>query len=114
MTARNQMTYRATVQRDAAAGTDDWGQAVQPDYQPHGTFDCRVWSRQRRELVGDDRTAVVEDLRAMFPLGSDLQNRDRITALADRRGDTVLPGAFLIGPLQLKGDHIEAALERVT
>ena len=108
------MTMRADVERNTAAGTDAYGGPVAPAFTVLGTFACFVWSRQGRVITDGDKTAVVEDLRAIFPLGTDIQETDEIVSVKDRRGVEIIAGRLRVdAPPQRKHRHLEAALERV-
>lgn len=113
--SRARMTMRAEVERNAAAGTDPYGQPLPADYQPlHAALACFVWNRQAREVVDDDKTAVVEDLRALFPKGADIAVTDEIVAVKDRQGNVLFPGRLRIDAVpQYKHRHQEAVLKRV-
>lgn len=107
------MRHRADVQRDAAAGADDWNNAPAPNWQAHlSGVRCFVWSRTRRERVDDEKTAVIEDLRCMMPIGTDVTERDRIAVVKDRAG-AQLYGLMTIEGVQRHGTHLELALEAV-
>lgn len=110
------LTMRATVERNTATGTDPHGNPVAPVFAEIAAspLSCFVWSRSSRELVGDSRTAMIEDMRAMFALGADITEDDEISAIADRQGKTIVPGRLRVeGPVQRKHTHLEAALKRV-
>lgn len=113
--SRARMTMRAQIERNAEAGTDDYGHPLPADFQPlHAALPCFVWSRQGREAVDGDKTALVEDLRAMFPKAADVAERDEIVAVKDRRGNVLFGGRLRIdAPPQFKHRHVEAALKRV-
>ncbi len=113
MSARGRMTMRAVVERDTASGTDAYGHPVKPSFTALATLPCFVWSKQRREVVDGIKTAIIEDLRALFPLGADVVAGDEIASIDDRRGNELLAGRFQIETTQRKHDHLEAALERV-
>ncbi len=108
------LTMRAVVQRNTATGKDAWGQPVAPVWATIGTVRCFAWSNQSRELVDGDKTAMIEDLRIMVPLGADLAEHDELTAITDRQGNVLIPGRLRVeGPVQRKHTHGEAALKRV-
>ena len=113
MTARSRMTMRAMVERNSASGTDDFGHPVAPVYATHATIPCFVWSRDRREIVDGRKLAVIEDLRALFPIDADILEADEIASVTNRRGATLLSGRFRIEGLQRKHSHLEATLLRV-
>jgi len=108
------MTQRAEVERNTAAGTDPHGHPVAPAFAALGTLPCFVWSKQSREVVDGDKTAVIEDLRALFPKTADIAEGDEIARVTDRRGVVLFAGRLRVdAPPQRKAGHIEAALKRV-
>ncbi|PYE86909.1 hypothetical protein [Phyllobacterium leguminum] len=108
------LTHRALVERNVAVTDDPWGNPVPPDFQPLGTFKCFFWSKQSREAVDGDKTAMIEDLRALFALDADLREDDEISAITDARGNALVAGRVRVdGPVQYKHTHMEAALKRV-
>lgn len=109
------LTMRALVERNVAVGKDGWGQSTAPDFQPHGILACFVWSSASREIVDGDKTAMIEDMRGLFPRGADLAEDDEISAVTDARGAIIIPGRLRVeGPVQFKHNHLEAALKRIS
>lgn len=113
MTARRTMTMRAVIERNTATGDDDFGLPVKPDFTTLATVPCFAWSKQRRELVDGNKNVLIEDLRALFPLGADVLAGDEIVNITDRRGRVLIAGRIQIETMQHKHDHQEAGLERV-
>lgn len=109
------LTMRALIERNQAAGDDAWGQPVAPVYQPVGEpLPCFAWSNSSRELVDGSKTAMIEDMRAMFALSADVREDDEIASITDRVGTELIPGRLKIeGPVQRKHTHLEAALRRI-
>lgn len=108
------MTMRAEVERNTATGTDAYGHPLAPAFTPLATVACYVWSRQSRELVDGDKTAVIEDLRGLFPSDADIAEGDELARVTDRRGRVLFPGRLRVdAPPQRKPHHREAALRRV-
>lgn len=108
------LTMRAVVERNTAVGKDTWGQPVAPGWTVIGTVRCFVWSNQSRELVDGDKTAMIEDMRALFSLGADITEDDQISAVTDAQGNVIIPGRLRVeGPVQRKHTHREAALKRI-
>ncbi|MBA5777473.1 hypothetical protein H2509_13525 [Stappia sp. F7233] len=108
------LTMRAMVERNVAAGSDAWNNPVAPEFQPLAVVKCFVWSRLSQEIVDGDKTAMVEDMRAMFPLAADVDEKDEISAVTDARGNVIIAGRLRIeGPVQRKHTHLEAALKRI-
>jgi len=106
---------RAAVERDVATGSDAWGGEPAPEFAViHTALPCFVYSRSSRELVDGAKTALIEDLRAMFSLTADIAAEDVITAVSDRSGNVLIPGRLKVeGPVQHKHTHVEAALQRI-
>lgn len=108
------LTMRAVVRRNTATGKDTWGQPVAPVWSTQGTIRCFAWSNQSRELVDGDKTAMVEDIRMMVALGTDITENDELTAVTDTKGNVLIPGRLRVeGPVQHKHNHLELALKRV-
>ena len=64
--------------------------------------------------IGRDKTAMIEDIRGLFALGTDITEADEITAVTDARGVVLIPGRLRVeGPIQHKHTHVEAALKRI-
>lgn len=113
MSARRRMTMRAVIERDTATGTDDFGSPVKPLFTTLATVPCWAWSKQRRERVDGNKSALIEDLRAMFPLDADVLAGDEIVNITNRLGTVLIAGRIQIETMQRKHDHQEAGLERV-
>lgn len=109
------LTMRAAIERNSATGTDDWGNPVAPVMASIGDpLACFVWSKNSRELVDGNKTAMIEDMRAMFALTADVREGDEIASVTDRSGNQIIPGRLKIeGPVQRKHTHQEAALQRI-
>ncbi|WP_034157922.1 hypothetical protein [Sphingomonas sp. ERG5] len=109
------LTMRAQVERDQAVAKDAWGQAVAPDFQPHGDpLACFAWSPSARELIDGSKSAQIEDVRAMFALGADIAEADELSAITSRAGVVLFPGRLKVeGPVQFKHTHLEAALRSI-
>lgn len=109
------LTMRALVERNQAVATDTWGQPGAPDFQSIGApVPCFVWSEFSRELVDGQKTAMIEDMRAMFALDADVREDDEISSVTYRSGVEITPGRLKVeGPVQRKHTHLEAALRRI-
>lgn len=108
------LTMRAEVERNAAAGTDSWGQPVPPVYAPVGSIRCFAWTPASREVMDGDKVAAIQDVRIMVGFGTDLRVDDEIARITDRGGKTLFAGRLRVdGPLQYKHTHLEAPLKRV-
>lgn len=111
--AVSQMRHRAVIERDAGGADTDWNTAPAPSWATLATVKCFVWSKTRRERVDDEKTAVIEDLRCIVPLSTDVTERDRLASVTDRQGVTILSGPLRIEGVQRVHTHLELTLERV-
>ena len=118
MTARQHMTQRAEVERDQVdpeLDVDDGGQPLPAEWETlHEALPCRLYSSAGQELTTEARLAVVEDIRLMVPVGSDVTERDRVVRIADRLDNTVLDRTLNIRSVLLKRDHLELLLTGVS
>lgn len=104
------MTHRATLNRPSAS-TDAWNRPGIPSLTSQGTVSCRVYRKDGRLVLSDDKTARVDELRVMFPSGTDVRTEDRLSDISDREGTLLYDGPFVIrAPMRHKG-HQEARLE---
>jgi hypothetical protein len=109
------LTMRALLERNVAVASDSWGQPVAADFQSTGDpLPCFVYSDSSSEIQDGEKIAMLEQLRAMFALGADIQADDEIASITDRQGDEIIPGRLqVIGPVQRKHTHLELGLRRI-
>lgn len=108
------LTMRAAIERNQATGKDSWGNPVPADFAAVATLPCFAWSNSSREAIDGNKTAMIEDMRALFALGADVNEDDEIAAITDQRGTVIIPGRLRVeGPVQFKHTHVEAALKRI-
>ena len=109
-----QMKHRAEIERDSATGDTAWNTAPVESWASHLIgVKCFVWSRSRKEAIDKNNTAVIEALRCIMPLATDVTERDRIASIKDRGGVTVLAGPLRIDGVQRVHTYLELMLERV-
>ena len=110
------LTMRAQIERNQATGKDAWNAPVAAVMTPIGApIACFAWSDQSRELVDGQKTALVEDMRAMFAIGADIAEGDEIADITDRAGTVLHVGRWRIeGRVQFKHNHLEAALKAIS
>jgi hypothetical protein len=92
------------------------GPAGRADFQSTGDpLPCFVWSNSSRASWSTaQKIAMIEQLRAMFALGADVLADDEIASVTDRAGTEIIPGRLqVMGPVQRKHTHLEAALRRI-
>lgn len=115
VSSRLSLTHAASVERDGNAGqTDSDGYPLSPDWQTHlAAQPCRLWATAGREVVADTTTVVVvEDLRLIVTVETDIDETDRIASVS-YRGDTILAGPVSIRAVLRHQDHLELVLVRI-
>lgn len=93
--ARASMTMQATVTRNVNPAKQEWGRDAAPNFVEVGIIPCRVWSKVRRDVDTDRKSAVVEDLRAMVPVDADVMEDDQLE-VRDRLGNLLFGGPLLV------------------
>lgn len=115
MGARQKMTMRCTIQRNAGA-TDDWG-GTTPDWQTHlADVPCYAYIQGRaagREQVTEDRAVFLEDRRVLMPLDTDVTVAHRILQITDRQGQVLYDGPMTIDAVTRRRDHLQLAVEDI-
>ena len=109
------LTHRAAVERNTASGTNAWGQPAVPVFTARATLACRAWSKTRKEVRDDGLEVLIEDIRALFADGADIQTGDRISSITDRRAGVVFSGPLAVQAISRRGQnarHREAVLTR--
>lgn len=110
------LNHLATVERDANAGTlNAVGAQASPDWQPHLTnLLCHAWTNAGREQLDATTSVVVEDMRAIVELGTDITEQDRLNGVTDAEGNTVISGPVGIRAVIARSDHLELILVKVS
>ena len=117
MSVRAVMTMRATVTRDSTPGKTNWGRPDALTLVEVGVIACRAWSTSRRNVDGDGKSVVIEDMRAMVSTTANVLERDRLT-IRDRSGLLQFDGPVFVEAKQRKGGpgsrptHYELMLTR--
>ena len=109
------MIHRAIIERNAEAGTDPDGHPLPAIFVNHKTLACRAYTKARKEVIDGDKTAMIEDLKALFSLkdNADLTEDDRITNITDRLGVVLFAGPLDILTVQRRSNHFEVSLDRI-
>lgn len=102
---------RAAVSRSPAQANDDWGRPGKPVFASAGSVPCFAWSKMRKEIRDEGKEVVIEDLRALVPIGADVTERDRLT-IVDRLGATLFGGPVAVVADTRKIGHRELMLTR--
>ena len=114
MTARARMTMRATVQRDSATGSDGWGQPNAVSWAAHlPSLACWYWTKDEREVIDGVKTAILANHTMMVPLGTDITEDDRVTAIKDRLAGNLISNAMRVHAVFRRRTYLHVALEEV-
>ena len=104
---------RATIERNAVPLEDNYGQPGPPDWQVlEENVACYVWAGSTTgQHTGStkDRTVVVDGPGAIFPVGTDIKDNDRLSTVTDRRGVELFSELYVDGTLRRK-DHMGVGL----
>lgn len=115
VSSRVNLRHRCTLERNESAGVGEDGWENTPVWQPHlADLPCLSWAAGGRETVtGKESIVALDDVMLILPLGTDVTADDRVSFVS-YRGDTLLTGPFGIRAINLRRDHIELTLMRVT
>lgn len=114
ISSRLSLKHRVTFQRDASIGTtDSWGGPNVPAFADHLVdVPCRVWTSAGHEAVNATTAVVVEDMRLLVALDTDVTEQDRVSAVT-YRGDSIVAGPVSIRAVMRHQDHLELVLVRI-
>lgn len=109
------LTHVTTIQRDTNAGSVIDGVQQAPSWSDHLTdLPCRAWTSTGREQLDPTTSIVVEDMRCVVPLGTDVTEQDRLNGVTDAYGQTVIDGLAGIRAVIARKDHLELTLVRIS
>lgn len=104
---------RCDVERNTAAA-DDWGAPGAPGWASHLTDKaCYAWIHTGREVLSG-LVVVVTELHIMFPLHTDVTEKDRIVSVTDRQGNELYPGPMNIKNVERRAYFITVTVESTT
>jgi len=109
--ARRHMTHRATVERDAnlGAGSTGWGSDPSPSWSANLTDQpCWYWFAETdsRTNVSGESLVAFTTRKVIFPLGTDIEETDRISTITDRQGVEVADGPMRITSIGRRSNHL--------
>ncbi len=111
--ARTIMIMRAEVERDSTGSTDPYGHPETANFETLATIPCRVYSKTRREINDDRKFVLIEEIRCMMPVGTDVTELDRINRVTDRLGVEIFAGPLRIDTIRRKQTFITMVLKGV-
>ena len=113
MSARSRMTMRAVYQSNLTTAKDDYGQPDVPSWQTQEKIPCYAWTRAKRVAIDADKTAIIEDFRAIVPRGTSITDENRFLNITDRQDVEIFAGPIRIQTIQVKLTHLELTLKTV-
>lgn len=124
MPARDRMTMRAVVHRQAVAttdftaGTDPFGVPIDPYGVPtteaqllHSAMPCYVQPTIERTIADGEKVLAVATYLMLAPLGTDLTQEDRITEVSNGANRNLFGRPLRITALVRRETHLEGSLE---
>ncbi len=118
MPVGQRMTHRATVQRNTPAGTDGFGGPGAAVWGSHlASLKCWYYhmsTTPEREVIDGDKSATLDTAKLMVPLGTDITEADRITAIKDRTGGSIVANTMKIRSVTYRHNHLELVVEEVS
>ncbi len=108
----SRMRHRADIERDSAAVGSDGNPSAPSWAVSSANAKCFAWSTSWKE-PGENEAVVLEIIRAIMPLGTNVAERDRLAAVKDRAGATIIAGPLLVEAIQRHATHLELSLKRV-
>ena len=114
MPARNRMVHRAAVSRAGESDPFDTFAAPPDDVDVYGAaalLPCYVQPKMERTLAETGRFFAHATYRMLAPLGSNLQEEDRITEVVNKRGIVLFEDVLRVAALVKREGQLEAVLE---
>ena len=109
------MTHRCDTERDVeSAQPDPYGHPVTELRDINTALPCYWQVRTERLILDGGKAAAIAMHNMLTPLGSDLQEQDRVTRIYDRRDQTLKAETMRVLTMIRREDHLELALEEVT
>ena len=113
MTVRQTMRRRARVVRPVERDENVLGLGETADEVIKPAMPCRFWSETRQVVLDTDKSAIIVTYRMMVPLRADIQERDRVDEILDRRGRVVHSTPMTVETVNPVDTHQEVFLEGV-
>ena len=109
------MTQRCDTERDVISDRlNAYNQPITELRDINTALPCYWQVRTERLILDGDKAAAIAMHNIMAPLGSDLQEQDRVTRIYDRRDQTLKSETMRVLTMIQREDHLELALEEVT
>ena len=109
------MSHRCDTERDVeSAQRDPYNQPITELRDINTALPCYWQVRTERLILDGDKAAAIAMHNMLTPLGSDLQEQDKVTRIYDRRDQTLKSETMRVLTMIRREDHLELALEEVT
>ena len=109
------MSHRCDTERDVISDRrNDYNQPITELRDINTALPCYWQVRTERLILDGGKAAAIAMHNMMAPLGSDLQEQDRVTRIYDRRDRTLKSETMRVLTMIQREDHLELALEEVT
>lgn len=108
MTARNSMTHRCQIDRNAAleGAPDPYGSPATPQWALLTTgVPCRWWFEGTRTVLDGGSQKEVSRRKLIVPLETDVTEDDRVAWVHDQRGRELADGPMRIDSVGRRADH---------
>lgn len=111
--SRVSLTHRCTIERNTTTTTNPHGTPDKATWQPHLTdYPCRLGLTAGREVIDEKTTAVIEDMRLIVTVDTDVTEKDRVSVVT-YRGSVFAAGPIGIRAVLRRHDHLELVLVRI-
>lgn len=109
---RSRMTMRALLE-SSSSSTDQYNQPGPKTWATKQTdLPCWAWSTARDEVVDEDKIAVVESMEMIVPLGTSIDERDRVNGIKDRAGVVIFSGIFNVESVVRRPGDLEVTMSQ--
>ena len=113
MSARQRMTMRASLSRNATTALNAYNTEDVADFAAESVIPCYAWNQSRAFRAPDDKVVIVEALMALVPKDADINEQDEISQIADRTGTVLFAGTLRVDTIERYPTHYELTLTRV-
>lgn len=111
MTARGAMRHRATLERPVHAGGKDPYGATAVLERATSEIPCYWWERSITEAEDGRKVTRISVGTMIVPLGTAIAEGDRVVAVNDRRGRSIVTSRWDVTGILTQPDHLEVLLE---
>lgn len=111
MSIRSCMIMRARILRNIQTGEDSYGHKGPPKFEIVNVVPCRVWYSSGYLAIRDRSTVSARDLKMIMPLNADVQVKDVIESVYDRRGRELFHD-LKVEAIMRRSNHVECRMHQ--